>query len=112
MSTYSPKSKTRYVISQYDIEDWLEEQYGVPHFNVASDLQEDASPDGSYTVIVDGEISDYDRGGLEDFFEQLEEQEDTMYVAPDTYHLTDTLLNKLALDDHIPIGHYEINFSF
>lgn len=111
-TTYKPDVQVKYVISQHDIEDWLEEQYDVPHFNVASDLQEDASPDGSYSVRVDREISDYERGKLEDFFNQVEKQDGTMYVAPDTYHLTDTLLNKLALDDHIPIGHYEINFSF
>ena len=111
-TTYEPKTETKYIISQHDIEDWLEEQYGVPRFNVASDLEENASPDGSYSLTVDGEISDYNRDYLQDFFNQVEEQEEKMYIAPDTRYLTGTLMNKLAADGHIPTGSYEIQFSF
>lgn len=113
MPTYDPKSKTKYFIDHGEIEEWLREQYDVPHFNVLSDLQENASPGGSYSVRVDGEISDYEQGDLDDFFDQLEEQRGKeVYVAPDTYHMTGTLMNKLAADGHIPTGNYVIEMDF
>lgn len=113
-TTYEPKAKTKYFIRSSDIEDWLREQYDVPHFNVASDLQENASPDGSYSLTVDGEISDYNKDDLDEFFSQLEEQrgDDTPYVAPEAHFMTKPLMNKLAADGHIPKGDYVIQFSF
>lgn len=115
-TTYDPKSKTTYFIEQWDLENWLQEQYDIPRFNVPSDLEESASPDGSYTVNVDGEISDYKQDGVNKFFEDAKEQkkksDDIPYVAPDTRHMTGPLLNKLAQDGHIPKGKYVIELTF
>lgn len=112
-TTYEPKSKTKYFVPQWDVEEWLQEQYDIPHFNVPSDLEESASPGGSYAVSVDGEIEDYEQKGIQDFFEQLEEQKNNVvYVAPDTRHMTGPLMNKLAQDGHIPKGEYVIEMDF
>jgi len=115
-TTYEPKTETKYFIDQHDVENWLQEQYGVPHFNVASDLEENSSPDGSYSLQITGEVSEYYQENLNEFFTQVEEQKtddnDTPYVAPDTRFMTKPLMYKLAADGHIPTGNYVIQFSF
>ena len=111
-TTYEPKAKTKYFIDQNDVERWVSEQYGIQGFNVPSDLQEYASPEGSYTVSADGEISDYRKEEFEEWLEEAQSKELGKYESLSSRLMTDPLMNKLADDGHIPKGEYVISISY
>jgi hypothetical protein len=112
MPTYDPKEKTKYFVRQGEVENWIEEQYDVP-FNVPADLAEFGSPEGDFTVSVDGEVSEWKEDDLEAYFDKVEELKDEPgYRTADSRLLTEPFMNKLAQDGHIPEGEYVISLSY
>lgn len=107
-TTYNPRSKTKYFVSQHEVEKWIEEQYNVP-FNITSDLGPNAGPDSDYSVSAkNGEISEYQKEDLEDFLKEAKGKD----YPPKTVHLTPTFIRKLVEDNHIPEGEYVISISY
>lgn len=111
MPTYEPKQKTKYFVDQGAIEYWIKEQYDAP-FNVPADLAEFGSPEGDFTVKVDGEVDEWNKDKLEDYFDEVEELEDDSLHNPSSRLLTKPMMNKLARDGHIPEGEYVISLSY
>ena len=111
-TTYEPDKEVTYSVDSYEVEDWIEEQFGIP-FNVAADLQPDASPDGEFKLDVTGEfLDDYEKSRFEEFMVEHQGKEYKGYEEVSGNMRTRQFMTQLAKGGHIPEGTYVISFSY
>jgi hypothetical protein len=101
-TTYNPRAKTKYFVSQHEVENWVEEQYDVS-FSVPADLTSSVAPDSDYSVSAkNGILDEYEQKKLNEFLDDPSSEN----------HITSALIRKLAEDGHIPEGEYVISISY